>query len=78
MLYLLKKLLYLNLVILKLKWNNLIFNEILVLFASYVCLLHSHFVKNHLIWILEDGPLIYKVVLSQLVSELNTHSNVTP
>jgi hypothetical protein len=29
-----------------------------------VCM-HSHFVKNHLIQILEDGPLISKVVLSQ-------------
>jgi hypothetical protein len=27
--------------------------------------LHSHFVENHSIWILEDGPLISEVVLSQ-------------
>jgi hypothetical protein len=67
----LKNLLYFNLVILKLKCNNLIFNEIMVLNALYVCLLHSHFVKNHPIWILEDRPLISKVVLSQLVSELD-------
>jgi hypothetical protein len=33
--------------------------------ALYVCFLHSHFIKNHLIWILEDGPLISEVVLSQ-------------
>jgi hypothetical protein len=49
--------------------NNLIFNEIMVLNASYVCFLHSCFVENHPIWILEDGPLISEVVLSQLVSE---------
>jgi hypothetical protein len=42
MFYLLKYLLLLNLVILKLKCNNFILNEILVLYASYVCLLHSH------------------------------------
>jgi hypothetical protein len=35
-----------------------------------VCM-HSHFVKNHLIWILEDGLLISEVVLSHLVSELD-------
>jgi hypothetical protein len=40
----------------------------MVLNASYVCLLHSRFVENHLIWILEEGPLISEVVLSQLVS----------
>jgi hypothetical protein len=33
--------------------------------------MHSCFVENHLIQILEDGPLIFKVVLSQLVSELD-------
>jgi hypothetical protein len=60
----LKNHLYLNLVILKLKCNNLIFNKILVLYASYVCLLHSRFIENHSIWILEDGPLIFEVVLS--------------
>jgi hypothetical protein len=38
MVYLLKNLLLLILVILKLKCNNLIFNEIMVLNASYVCL----------------------------------------
>jgi hypothetical protein len=41
MFYLLKNLLFLELVILKLKCNNLIFNEVLDLYASYVCLLHS-------------------------------------
>jgi hypothetical protein len=40
----------------------------MVLNASYVCLLHSRFVENHPIWILEEGPLISEVVLSQLVS----------
>jgi hypothetical protein len=49
MFYLLKNLLYLNLAILKLKCNNLILNEILILYASYVCLMYSHFFKNHLI-----------------------------
>jgi hypothetical protein len=39
MFYLLKHLLLLILVIFKLKCNNLIFNEIMVLNASYVCLL---------------------------------------
>jgi hypothetical protein len=47
MFYLLKRILLLNLVIFKLKCNNLIFNEILVLYALYVCLMHSRFVKNH-------------------------------
>jgi hypothetical protein len=28
--------------------------------------MHSHFIKNHPIWILKDGPLIYEVVLSQV------------
>jgi hypothetical protein len=53
--YLFKHLLLLNLVIFELKCNNLIFNEIMILNASYVYLLHSRFVENHLIWILEDG-----------------------
>jgi hypothetical protein len=61
----------LNLVIFKLKCSNLIFNKILVLYASYVCLMHSRFIENHSIWILEDGPLISEVVLSQLVLELD-------
>jgi hypothetical protein len=29
-------------------------------------LLHSHFVENHPIWILDDGPLISEVVLSHV------------
>jgi hypothetical protein len=33
--------------------------------------MHSRFVENHLIQILEDGSLISEVVLSQLVSELD-------
>jgi hypothetical protein len=33
--------------------------------------MHSRFVENHPIWVLEDGPLISGVVLSQLVSELD-------
>jgi hypothetical protein len=64
MFYLLKHLLLLKLVILKLKCNNLTFNEMLSLHASNVCLLHSRFIENHSIWILEDRPLISKVVLS--------------
>jgi hypothetical protein len=67
MFYLLKHLLILILVIFKLKCNNLIFNEILILNVSYVCLLHSRFIENHLVWILEDGPLISKVVLSHFI-----------
>jgi hypothetical protein len=43
----------------------------MVLNASYVCLLHSRFIENHPIWILEGGPLISEVILSQLVSELD-------
>jgi hypothetical protein len=39
MFYLLKHLLLLNLVIFKLNCNNLIFNENLILYASYVYLL---------------------------------------
>jgi hypothetical protein len=35
----------------------------MVLNALYVCLLHPHFVENHLIWIPEDRPLISEVVL---------------
>jgi hypothetical protein len=38
MFYLLKSLLLLIMVIFKLKYNNLIFNEIMVLNVSYVCL----------------------------------------
>jgi hypothetical protein len=33
--------------------------------------MHSQFIENHPIRILEDGPLISEVVLSQLVSELD-------
>jgi hypothetical protein len=64
MFYVLKHLLFLILVIFKLQCNNLIFNEIVVLNALYMCLLHSRFVKNHPIWILEDGPLISEMILS--------------
>jgi hypothetical protein len=35
-----------------------------------VCM-HYCFVENHPIQILEDGPLISEVVMSQLVSELD-------
>jgi hypothetical protein len=47
MFYLLKHLLLVNPVILKLKCINIIFNEIMVLNASYVCLLYSRFIENH-------------------------------
>jgi hypothetical protein len=67
MFYLLRYLLLLNLVIFKLKCNNLIFNETMVLNASYVCLLHSRFVEDHPIWILEGRPRISEVVLSQYI-----------
>jgi hypothetical protein len=36
----------------------------MVLNASYVCFLHSRLIENHLIWILDDEPLISEVVLS--------------
>jgi hypothetical protein len=45
--YLLKNFLLLNLVNLKPMCNNLTFTLIMVLYASYVCLLHSHFIENH-------------------------------
>jgi hypothetical protein len=76
MFYLLKHLMLLILVIFKLKYNNLIYNEILVLYASYVCLLHSRFIENHLIWILEDGPIVFEVVLSQWTRLLQTKEEV--
>jgi hypothetical protein len=62
----LKHLLLLILVVSKLKCNNLIFNEIMVLNALYVCLLCYRFFENHSIWILEDGPHVSDVVLSQV------------
>jgi hypothetical protein len=65
MFYLLKNLLYLNLVIFKLKCNNLILNKFMILNALYVCLLYFRFIKNHTIWIIKDGPLISEVVLLQ-------------
>jgi hypothetical protein len=65
MFYTLKDLIFFNLVIFNLKCNNLSLNEIMVLNALYVCLLHSRFVENQTIWIPEDGPLISEVVLSQ-------------
>jgi hypothetical protein len=41
-----------------------------------ICIcMHSHFIENHPIWILEDGPLISEMVLSQLVSELGSGLN---
>jgi hypothetical protein len=47
MFYRLKHILFLNLVIFEVKYNNLTINEILILYASYVCLLYSHFIENH-------------------------------
>jgi hypothetical protein len=64
MFYLLKNILLLILVIFKLKCNNLIFNKIRVLNASYVCLHAFSLRQESLIRILEDGPLISEVVLS--------------
>jgi hypothetical protein len=65
MLYLLKDLLLLILVIFKLKCNNLIFNEIMVLDASYVCL-HA-FLLHRESPDLDPGrwTLISEMVLSQ-------------
>jgi hypothetical protein len=65
MFYLLKQLLLLNLIIFILKCNNLIFNEIVVLNVSFVCLLYSLFIEDYPIYILVDGPLISEVLLSQ-------------
>jgi hypothetical protein len=70
MFYLLKHLRLLNLVNLKPMCNNLTFNEFMCLYDSYVCLLHSHFVESHPIWILEDRPLISEVALSHPVTPL--------
>jgi hypothetical protein len=64
MFYPLKNLLLLILVIFKLKCNNLIFNEIVVWMLGMCGYMHSRFVENHPIRILEDGPLISEVVLS--------------
>jgi hypothetical protein len=71
MFYILKHLLLLNVVVFKLKCNNIIFDEIMILNASYVCL--------HAFWLCRESPdldlgrrtLISEVVLSQLVSELD-------
>jgi hypothetical protein len=65
MFYPLKHLLFPYFVIFKLNCNNIFVNKIMVLNASYVCLLHSHFINNYLIWILKDEALISKVFLSQ-------------
>jgi hypothetical protein len=35
--------------------------------------MHSRFVENHLIQILEDGPLIYVMVLSHKYKETHQH-----
>jgi hypothetical protein len=75
MFYFLKHLLLLILVIYKLKCNNLIFNKIMILNALYVCLLHSRFIENHLIWILEDRPLISEVILSQAATSPKMDAN---
>jgi hypothetical protein len=65
-LFFLKHILLLILVICKLNCNNLIFNEIMILNASCVCVcMHSLFIENHPIHILEDGLLISEVVLLQ-------------
>jgi hypothetical protein len=75
MFYLLKNLLYLNLVIVKLKCNNLIFNAIMVLFASYVCLLYSGFVENHPIWILEMDPSFLRWFCHMEICQLHGDGN---
>jgi hypothetical protein len=67
MFYLLKYLLLPNLVILKQNCNNIFYFNLV--FICFVCVFaHSHLVKNHPIWIQEDGPLISEVVLSQASS----------
>jgi hypothetical protein len=78
MFYLLKQILLLILVNLKLKYNKLIFNEIMALNALYVSLMHSRFVENHPIWILDDGLLISEVILSHSPSFLTiTHMTLS-
>jgi hypothetical protein len=67
MFYLLQDLLFIILVIFKLKCNNLILKEIMVHMCVYM---HSHFIENHTIQILEDGRLISEVVLSHDPSTL--------
>jgi hypothetical protein len=69
MFYLLKNLLLLILVIFKLKHNNLLFNEIMIWMLRMCVCMHSCFIENHAIWILEDAPLISEVVLSQRKTE---------
>jgi hypothetical protein len=44
----------------------------------YMCVcMHSCFIENHLIWILEDEPLISEVVLSQIAYSLVCLLNCT-
>jgi hypothetical protein len=52
--------LLLNLVNLKSSCNNLIFTLIMVLYALYVCLLHSRFIENHPIDLEVTNPLFLK------------------
>jgi hypothetical protein len=68
MFYILKNLLFLILVIFKLKCNNSIFNETMLLMLRMCVGMHSHFVENQPIRILKDGPLISEVILSQGVT----------
>jgi hypothetical protein len=65
--YLLKSLLFLILVIFKLKCNNLILNEIRALNALYACLHAFSLRRESPDPNLEDGPLIYDVILSHNV-----------
>jgi hypothetical protein len=37
--------------------------------------MHSHFIENHPIRILEDGPLIFEVVRSQSVGRIRPATN---
>jgi hypothetical protein len=60
MFYLLKNILILILIIFKLKCNNLIFNEIMVLNDLYVCLHAFSFRQESLIKILKERPLIFR------------------
>jgi hypothetical protein len=69
MFYLLKNILLLIMLIFKLKCNNLIFNEILILNASYVCLHAFSFRRESPD---PDPPLISEVVLSHRCNEIVT------
>jgi hypothetical protein len=72
MFYLLKNLLLLILVVFKLKCNNIISMKLWFWMLHMCVYMHYRFLKNQRIRILEDGPLISEVVLSQDIWNLQT------